>query len=93
MSLSHSPQVPRVLFAVKVDETFRSVNVSLFGAQAVVANAQRFTHLIEQPRRSCDGCVQGERSSHVARQACLLRCSDGAVEFTLCLVGHHAFPV
>lgn len=46
-------------------------------------NAQRFTHLIEQPRRSCDGCVQGERSSHVTRQGCLLRCTAGAVEFTL----------
>lgn len=83
MPLSHSPQVPLALLAAKVDETFRPVDVSLLGAQAVMSSAQRFPHLIDQPMRSCDGCVQGERSSHVARQACLLRCTDGAVEFAL----------
>jgi len=83
MPISHSPQVPRVLLAVKVDETFCPVDVSLLGAQAVMSDAQRFTHLIEQPRRSCYGCVHGERRSHVTRQSCMLRCTDGAVEFTL----------
>jgi len=48
-----------------------------------MSNAQRFTHLIEQPRRSYYGCAQGERRRHVTRQDHLLRCTDGAVEFAL----------
>lgn len=83
MPLSHSPQVPRVLLAVKADETSCPVDVSLLGVQAVMPNAQRFTHLIEQPRRSYYGCAQGERRRHVTRQDHLLRCTDGAVEFAL----------
>lgn len=85
MPISQSPQVPRALLAAKVDETFCPVDVSLFGAQAAMTNTLRFTHLIEQPRRSCYRCVHGERRSHVTRQSCMLRCTDGAVEFALAI--------
>jgi len=46
MPLSHSPQVPRLLLAAKIDETACPEDVGLFGAQAVMSDAQRFTHLI-----------------------------------------------
>ena len=59
------PQIPRVLLAVKVDETFCPVDVSLLGAQAVVPNAQRFTHLVEQRRWLCYRCIYDERRRHV----------------------------
>jgi len=79
-------QIARVLLAVKVDETFCSVDVSLIGAQAVVPNAQRFTHLVEQPRRLCYGCIHGERRRHVTWHGCMLRCTDGAVQFTFGII-------
>ena len=77
------PQIPRVLLAVKVDETICSVDVSLLGEQAVVPNAQRFTHRVEQPRWLCCGCIHGERRRHVTRHGCKLRRTDGAVQFTI----------
>lgn len=40
-----------MLLAVKVDETFGTVDVSSLVTQAVMPNTQRFTHLIEQSRR------------------------------------------
>ena len=40
-----------MLVAANVDETFSPVDVSLLGAQDVTPNTQRYTRLIEQPRR------------------------------------------